>query len=69
MSTKLRISADLLQSQVSTWQEVAFPLERARLIENDVNRFNEAALTLAEELAFESEPTSFARALDKYAKD
>ncbi len=68
MSTP-RISAELLQLQVTAWQEVAFPTERARAIENDVNRFNDAALAVAEKMAFEAEPTSFAQALDDCAED
>jgi hypothetical protein len=68
MSTP-RIPAELLQLQVAAWQEVPFSTERAQAIESDVNRFNDAALAVAEDMAFEAEPTSFAQALDAWAED
>ena len=65
----MRITAELLHEQVEAWQEVALPLERARSIEADTNRFNEAAMAVAADMAFEAEPGTFRRVLDAHAED
>ena len=64
-----RIPAELLREQVTAWHRIDFSEEHARLVEGDVNRFNDGALIVSEEMAFEAEPTTFAATLDLYAED
>jgi len=65
----MRITAELLHEQVEAWQEVSLTLERARAIEVDTNRFNDAAMAVAADMAFEAEPGTFRRVLDEHAED